>query len=218
MLDDALARFRSAGDDLGVAFALHGLGRVAAFRGELRAAAERYAEALSLRRELGSVDAIEDIEGMAALAAAAGEHRRAVSWWSAAENERHARHTPLPAVDREAYQQALARARSALGEATYTSTWATGTMVAFEQVVSEALDYRPPDTRPPAKPEERGILSPRELEVLRLVAEGYTNQEVGQALFISTRTVATHVDHILTKLDVGSRAAAVAFAARRGII
>ena len=54
--------------------------------------------------------------------------------------------------------------------------------------------------------------------MLRLVAEGYTNQEIGLALSISARTVATHIDHILTKLDVGSRAAAVAVAARRGII
>jgi non-specific serine/threonine protein kinase len=219
LLANVLARFRAVNDGLGVAFALHSLGQVAAARAEHGPAAERYAESLSLRRELGGgVEMIEDVEGMAALAAATGEYRRAVRWWSAAENERHARHAPLDRADRKAYQHDLARARAALGEAAFTSTWATGTMATFDQVVIEALDYRPPDTRPPAKPEERGILSPREVEVLRLVAEGYTNQEVGQALSISTRTVATHVDHILTKLDVGSRAAAVAYATRRGII
>ncbi len=219
LLDDALARFRSAGDGLGVACALHGLGRVAAARGELRQAAEQYAEALSLRQELGNRDEIiADIEGLAALAAGAGEHRRAVRWWSAAESERHARHAPLPLVDHVAYQQALTETRTALGEAAFTTTWAAGTMVAFDQVVKEALDYRPPEPSGRASATERGILSPRELEVIRLVAEGRTNQEIGQALFISTRTVATHIDHILTKLDVGSRAAAVAVAARRGII
>jgi non-specific serine/threonine protein kinase len=219
LLDDALSRFRTAGDGLGVAFCLHGLGRVAASQGEPRLAAERYAEALSLRRDLGGVvEMIEDVEGMAALAATAGEHRRAVRWWSATEGERHARHVPLPAVDRAAYQQALASTRAALGEATFTTTWATGTMVDFAQVVTEALDYRPPGPPAGRKAAERGILSPREVEVLRLVAEGHTNQEIGQALFVSTRTVATHIDHILNKLSVGSRTAAVAVATRQGII
>ncbi len=219
LLEDALARFRTAGDGLGAAYSLHALGRVAEANSEPRHAAERFAEALILRRELGNRDdIIADVEGLAALAAAAGEHRRAARWWAAAESERHTRHTPLPAIDRDAYQQALTETRTALGETAFTTAWATGTMVGFDQVVTEALDYRPPEPSGQASEKERGILSPRELEVIRLVAEGHTNQEIGQALFISTRTVTTHIDHILTKLNVGSRAAAVAVATRRGII
>jgi DNA-binding NarL/FixJ family response regulator len=55
-------------------------------------------------------------------------------------------------------------------------------------------------------------LTPRELEVLRLVAAGKTNKAVAAELFISERTVDRHVSNILTKLDVTSRAAATAFA------
>jgi DNA-binding NarL/FixJ family response regulator len=55
-------------------------------------------------------------------------------------------------------------------------------------------------------------LTPRELEVLRLVAAGKTNREIAAALVISEHTVARHVQNIFGKLDVSSRAAAGAFA------
>ena len=55
-------------------------------------------------------------------------------------------------------------------------------------------------------------LSPRELEVLRLLAEGATNPDIGKALYISRRTVEHHIEHILAKLAVTSRTAAVAYA------
>ena len=55
-------------------------------------------------------------------------------------------------------------------------------------------------------------LSPREVEVLRLVAAGKSNPEIAAMLFLSERTVARHLSNIFTKLDVGSRTAAAAFA------
>jgi DNA-binding NarL/FixJ family response regulator len=60
-------------------------------------------------------------------------------------------------------------------------------------------------------------LSPREVEVLRLVAAGKTNQAVATELFLSERTVERHVSNILTKLSVGSRTAAAAYAFQHGI-
>ena len=60
-------------------------------------------------------------------------------------------------------------------------------------------------------------LSPREVDELRLLAEGLTNAQIAERLFISQRTAATHVRHIFDKLDVTSRAAAVAWAIRTGL-
>jgi DNA-binding CsgD family transcriptional regulator len=60
-------------------------------------------------------------------------------------------------------------------------------------------------------------LSPRELEVLRLVAAGKTNRAIGAELFISDRTVARHVSNIFAKIGVGSRTAAAAYAFAHGI-
>jgi DNA-binding CsgD family transcriptional regulator/tetratricopeptide (TPR) repeat protein len=61
-------------------------------------------------------------------------------------------------------------------------------------------------------------LTVRERDVLRLVAEGKTNVEIGQALFISAKTVSVHVTNILRKLDVGSRVAAATRAQRSGLL
>ena len=68
--------------------------------------------------------------------------------------------------------------------------------------------------RPVAEPSG---LSRREVEVLRLVAAGKTNQGIATELFLSERTVERHVSNILTKLGVGSRTAAAAYAFERGI-
>ena len=59
-----------------------------------------------------------------------------------------------------------------------------------------------------------GNLTPRELEVLKLLADGLGQKKIAQALFITPKTVATHIQRILTKLDVHSRAEAVAYAHR----
>lgn len=63
-----------------------------------------------------------------------------------------------------------------------------------------------------------GPLSHRELEVLTLAAEGMSNGEIGDALVISSRTVGTHIEHVLDKLSAPNRAAAVAHAIREGLL
>jgi DNA-binding NarL/FixJ family response regulator len=57
-------------------------------------------------------------------------------------------------------------------------------------------------------------LTPREADVLRLVADGRTNSDIAEALVLSPKTVKRHVENIFNKLGVSSRAAATAFAVR----
>jgi DNA-binding NarL/FixJ family response regulator len=64
----------------------------------------------------------------------------------------------------------------------------------------------------------RPSLSARELEILGLIVEGFTNAEIGRAFGLSTGTVRTHVSHILEKLDVTDRTEAAAAAIRRGLV
>jgi DNA-binding CsgD family transcriptional regulator len=61
-------------------------------------------------------------------------------------------------------------------------------------------------------------LSPRELEVLRLVAAGHSNREIAETLFISVPTVKRHLTNILGKLDLPSRSALTAFAHTHGLV
>lgn len=66
------------------------------------------------------------------------------------------------------------------------------------------------------KPDE--ALTAREIEVLELLARGFSNKELGRALFVSEGTVKSHLHHIYTKLRVDSRGAAIAHAVREGIV
>ena len=75
----------------------------------------------------------------------------------------------------------------------------------------------PVGTVPEAPWPEPEALSPREIEVLRLIAEGRSDQEIAAALFVSRRTVGSHVGSILAKLGAPSRSAAAAYAVRRGL-
>lgn len=93
---------------------------------------------------------------------------------------------------------------------------AAGTSVlspALRGLLRAALSTPPPDTDRGADP-----ISPREREILALLADGHTNREIGRALHISEATVKTHLARLYPKLEVADRAAAVAVAYRRGWI
>jgi two-component system NarL family response regulator len=76
------------------------------------------------------------------------------------------------------------------------------------QAVSKALADRPPQSQ----------LSAREVEVLELIAQGFSNKEIGRALGITEATVKWHVNLILHRLDVADRTEAIVTALQRGII
>src|SRR5207244_1568400 len=118
--------------------------------------------------------------------------------------------------------------RRRLGEATFDAVWAAGTALSLDDAVAdalkeEAMETDPALTRPrlAAASESDGYapavagaragapphrLSPRELEVARLIADGLSNQEIAVTLMVSVRTAATHVEHILNKLGLHRRA------------
>jgi DNA-binding CsgD family transcriptional regulator len=81
------------------------------------------------------------------------------------------------------------------------------------ELTDEAFGQRRAVSEPAARP---GRLSARELEVVRLMAEGLSNAQIAKRLVVSEFTVKRHVANILTKLDLPTRAAAAAYAAREG--
>ena len=70
----------------------------------------------------------------------------------------------------------------------------------------------------PASPSPTTQLSARELDVLKLVAEGKDNAEIAAELFISPKTVKNHISNILMKLQISNRIQAAVYAVRRGIV
>ncbi|HJC68575.1 MAG TPA: response regulator transcription factor, partial [Candidatus Brachybacterium intestinipullorum] len=85
-----------------------------------------------------------------------------------------------------------------------------------DDAAAAALEETLPTTPPPGAGVQDGLTS-RELEVLALVVAGRSNRQIARALVISDRTVARHLSNIFTKIDVGSRTEAAAYAFRHGL-
>jgi DNA-binding NarL/FixJ family response regulator len=87
-----------------------------------------------------------------------------------------------------------------------------------DELLARVRKYAPPQEPPVEGEIAVPDLTKREREVLRLLAEGLNQGELARALFISEKTVATHIQHVLEKLCVHSRAQAVALAHRSGLV
>jgi DNA-binding NarL/FixJ family response regulator len=82
----------------------------------------------------------------------------------------------------------------------------------------QQIDLARRDPTPRPRPERPGGLSRREVEVLRLVADGKSAAEIATELFISTRTAEHHIAHIYTKTGVSNRAGATRWAVQHGVV
>lgn len=106
----------------------------------------------------------------------------------------------------------IANACRALGDAETADREVAGARATFEQLGATPDVERLDALKQPADRSVPGGLSPREVEVLRLVATGSTNREIAAELVLSERTVERHVSNIFTKIAVTSRAGATAYA------
>jgi predicted ATPase/DNA-binding CsgD family transcriptional regulator len=160
-----------------------------------------------------------DLRLGATVAHASGQHELAARLFGAANAASQDQPDDLP--EREWFDRAEASTRRHLGNDRFGAELACGRRMRHEQVRAELelLMSEGPTrvTALDAGTRETSRLSPREHEVLVLLAEGMTNQEIADALYISQSTAANHVGHILDKLDLGSRTAAVAYAVRHGL-
>ncbi|SDG55332.1 DNA-binding response regulator, NarL/FixJ family, contains REC and HTH domains [Lentzea fradiae] len=97
-------------------------------------------------------------------------------------------------------------------------TVASGAALLAPEVTRQLVGRYAERIKPVNEKEPELPLAPRELEVLRLIAEGLSNSEIAAALVISQETVKTYVSRILTKLDLRDRVQAVVYAYRRGLV
>ena len=139
---------------------------------------------------------------------------------------------PLPGLGRDRLLvdgspvTALARVYLAYGQIFTSFLWRRGDPDAPEQHVRVTVLASSPDAPvsvlgaivlAPAPATDLRGLTARELQVLGLVIEGLSNQQIAVALFVTPRTVATHLEHILAKLDASTRTLAAVRAARQGL-
>jgi DNA-binding CsgD family transcriptional regulator len=115
------------------------------------------------------------------------------------------------AVYQSDYDGATTASRNALGEGAFGRTCSEGSAMSTEEVIAYAQRGRGERKRPASGWES---LTPTEREVVRLVSEGLANKDIGTRLFISPRTVQTHLTHVYAKLGVAKRVELVQETAR----
>ena len=224
--EEAAALSREAGDRTLLPLPLHILGWVALLRGDRERAEALHKESLALSGEIGdSWGTLELLEGLACTAGAKGEAQKAARLFGAAEALRETMGVGPWAALRTLEERYLVGARSRLEEGAWRRAWGEGYAMSMEMAIEYALSEERPSATSPAPeqppPSARGHpaeLTPREVEVLGLVAEGLTNPQVAQRLFLSPRTVQRHLNSVYRKLGVSSRSAATRLALEHGLL
>jgi predicted ATPase/class 3 adenylate cyclase/DNA-binding CsgD family transcriptional regulator len=186
--------------------------RVAIAQGE-RELAERDAhDALAITASMQAYLAISDtLECLADLTGDGGSAREAARLFGAAYGIRERMGAVRFKVWNAGYQASVAALRDALGEKDFESAWAEGAGLSTEEAIAYAQRGRGQRKRPTSG---WGSLTPTERDVVQLVSEGLANNDIAARLFISPRTVQTHLTHVYTKLGLTSRVQLAQEAAR----
>ncbi|MGA8125477.1 MAG: LuxR C-terminal-related transcriptional regulator [Mycobacterium sp.] len=187
--------------------------RVAIVQGEPepaeRDAHDALAIAASLQAQLGVSDTLECL---GVLAGEAGSHREATRLFGAAESIRQRMGAVRLKIYDAGYQASVAALRDATGEKDFDSAWAEGAGLSTEEAIAYAQRGRGERKRPTSG---WASLTPTERDVVRLVSEGLANNDIATRLFVSPRTVQTHLTHVYNKLGLTSRVQLVQEAARQ---
>jgi predicted ATPase/class 3 adenylate cyclase/DNA-binding CsgD family transcriptional regulator len=228
-IEEALSLFKEIGNREGMALSHALLARIEAGQGNHAAARAFYEESLTLASKgMNDKGAIaSSLEGLASVVAAQGEQIWAARLWGAAEAFREAIGTPLRPIERAGYERSVAAARASLGEKAFATALAEGRAMTPEQalvaqgpVTLTPSISREPSPAPSAKPSPTypDGLTAREVEVLRLLAQGMTDAHIAEQLVISPRTVNNHLTSIYSKIQVSSRSAATRYAVDHQLI
>ncbi len=210
---------RKLADKRGRAVSLDHIGKCSRALGDLEGAWEAHAESLPYRQEIGDPRGfLVWLEAMALWMAQAGDPVLAARTLGAIEVVRTGSSLPLQNHEIGDHQQTERLARERLGDNEFESHLAKGRWMPLDDAVAAMRDAAERRVREMSRGAPRGIggiaksfdLTPREEEVLALIAQRYADKEIAEMLFISPRTVARHVTGIFTKLDVHSRREAAA--------
>ena len=187
--------------------------RVAIAQGEPEQGERDAHDALACAAEVEAYLFIPDIlEFLGTLAGDAGSHREATRFFGAAQAIRERRGAVRFKIYDAGYEASVTALRDTMSENDFGSAWAEGAALSTEEAIAYAQRGRGERKRPTSG---WGSLTPMERDVVRLVQEGLGNKDIGVRLFISPRTVQTHLTHVYTKLGLSSRMQLVQEAARR---
>jgi predicted ATPase/DNA-binding CsgD family transcriptional regulator len=192
--------------------ALTARARVAIAEGEMEQAERDARDALACSAGVGVCLTVPDIlDILARLASDAGNHREAARLFGAADGI-HQRTGEVPfQIYRADYDASVTVLRNAMEDTDFDAGWIEGAAMSTDEAIAYALRGRGERKRPATG---WASLTPTERDVVRLVGEGLANKDVAARLFVSPRTVETHLTHVYTKLGLASRVQLAQEAAR----
>lgn len=194
---------------------LHHSGRLARARNDLAHAEDLQHEALAIMTRLGDLSGTaETLEELGGLATALESYLEATRLLGAAERLREEIGYVRFPIDRPAWEADRSAALAALGEEEFHDAWSEGAALTLQEAVLYAQRGRGERKRPSSG---WASLTPAELEVVKLVAQGLSNPEIAKRLFIARNTVKVHLSHVFTKLGLSTRAELASDATRQGV-
>ena len=150
------------------------------------------------------------LETLAWMAADLGAHHRAATLLGCAESVRRASAVPFQELfQRQQHDHSVTLATRALGHKAFDAAYERGLAMTIEDAAGFAVtdrQGRTPKPKPAGKSDTRSLLTRREREIAGLIADELSTREIAARLFLSERTVETHVTHIFNKLGINSRA------------
>jgi ATP/maltotriose-dependent transcriptional regulator MalT len=207
-------RSRDVGDLYGLEMQLMSLGSAALMSAEFERTTSLFREGLGIAQRIDDrIAQMLFLVGLAHVAGGKGKARLAAHLLGAAETLRSETGSEIIATLAPFAAMAEESARTSLGAGGYAAAIAEGRGLSRDAAVALALGTRAHDATPPAEVSAAFPLGKREADVARLVAEGLSNKQIGARLFISERTVESHVRNILTKLGFSTRAQIAAWVA-----
>ncbi len=169
-------------------------------------------DALAIATGIQAYVGIPDIlECLGTVAVDAGSHREAARLFGAADGIRQRMGAVRFKVWDAGYGASVTQLRNTLADNEFYSAWAEGAGLSTEEAIAYAQRGRGQRKRPTSG---WASLTPTERDVVRLVSEGLANNDIATRLFVSPRTVQTHLTHVYTKLGLSSRVQLVQEAAR----
>jgi DNA-binding CsgD family transcriptional regulator len=188
--------------------------RVAIAQGEMDQAERDAHDALACATEVQARLGLSDtLECLGTVAGDGGSHREAARLFGAAEAIRTRMGAVRFKIYDAGYEASVAALRDAMGDKDFDSAWAEGAALSTEEAIAYAQRGHGERKRPTSG---WASLTATERDVVRLVSEGLGNKDIATRLFVSPRTVQTHLAHVYTKLGLTSRVQLVQEAARHG--